>query len=321
MSFRINPILLLLLAFTTIVGSSCVKNDVKELGDAGRTYIKFLEAPEQKLFFEPFTGTKSVNLFSLRRDANSNAALNQSVTVSLKVDTAALRAYNTAHSTTFELLPDSLITVPAGFTKTGPLTYTTTFAPGEFAKEFTVALNGSKWNLSHTYAMPFTIQDAGGVIKSADKGDYIPLISVKNKYDGKYEVTGTMEDAGAALTGLFPFNYYLITTGPNSVAGYDPDYWDDYFIPIMSGGSVSGYGSFSPIFTFDANNKITSVVNRYGQPAGNGRYAQLDPSGVNAYDPATKTIQVKFFMFQPSVVPLPNPRVKFDWTLTYKGPR
>ena len=127
--------------------------------------------------------------------------------------------------------------------------------------------------------------------------------------------------ANPALTGYFPMNYHLITAGANNVDGFDPEIWVDYFIPIYNAAAVSGYGSFSPSFTFDANDNITSVINVYGQPAGNGRYAQLDPSGENKWDPATKTIKVKFFMFQPAVVPLPNPRVRFDWTMTYKGDR
>jgi len=61
-----------------------------------------------------------------------------------------------------------------------------------------------------------------------------------------------------------------------------------------------------------------SVTNAYGQPAGNTRAAELDPSGVNAYDPDSKTIKVKFFMTQKSLVPVaPYIRSQFDWTLKF----
>ncbi|HJS54436.1 MAG TPA: hypothetical protein VJ765_07835, partial [Chitinophagaceae bacterium] len=148
------------------------------------------------------------------------------------------------------------------------------------------------------------------------------LFTVKNRWDGEYEVTGTMVDvASASLTGLFPMTYWMITSGALTCDGFDPVWWEDYFIPIKSGTAVSGYGSYSPVFYFDNNNNIVDVKNIYGQPAGNGRYAELDPSGENKYDPATKTIKVKFFMFHPSAVPLPDPRVYFDWTMVYKKPR
>jgi hypothetical protein len=61
-------------------------------------------------------------------------------------------------------------------------------------------------------------------------------------------------------------------------------------------------------------------VNAYGQPASNGRYAQLDPTGVNTWDPVTKTLKVKYFMFQPSVIAV-GPRVSFNETFTYVGVR
>jgi hypothetical protein len=49
---------------------------------------------------------------------------------------------------------------------------------------------------------------------------------------------------------------------------------------------------------------------------------KIDPSGANKYDAATKTIQFKYWMIQPSLVPTPpNIRVFFDEKWTYKGAR
>ena len=149
-------------------------------------------------------------------------------------------------------------------------------------------------------------------------------VLVKNAWDGAYEVTGSMNDVGnPGLTGLFPMEYHLITSGAATVDGYDPVYWVDYFVPIQSGADVSGYGSFSPVFEFDPEtNKVIKVTNIYGQPAGNTRSAELDPSGENYYDPETQTVKVKFFMKQPSVIATPpNIRVSFDWTMKRTGDR
>ncbi|MFZ4455540.1 MAG: BT_3987 domain-containing protein [Bacteroidales bacterium] len=143
-------------------------------------------------------------------------------------------------------------------------------------------------------------------------------IGIKNMYDGEYEVDGTMVDAvNPGLTAAYPAKVWLITQGSNSVGYWDVDVWNNYFHAIKNGASFSGYGSFAPVFKFDASNNVIEVVNIYGQPAGNGRSAQLDPSGVNKYDPATKTLKVTYWMNQPGS----SHRTHFDETFTYLGPR
>lgn len=142
--------------------------------------------------------------------------------------------------------------------------------------------------------------------------DPLPII---NKYDGNYTMTGTMIDyTNSALSGKYPANVALITQSANSVAMWDLDYVRGYGHRILSGTSDSWYGDFAPVFTFDANNNVTSVTNRYGQPAGNGRSGELDPSGVNKWDPATKTLKVKYWMNQPGN----THRTLFDETFTWK---
>ncbi len=312
---------LALIALSVFALSGCIKDEVVELTDQGTTMVKIMEAPERNLFYEPFNNVKSVDLFSVRKDANSAASLNTPQAVTLTMVPGYIDRYNDANDTNFEVLPDSLYTTTV---QRSGNTYTMNMGSGEFAKDFNIQLNGAKWNLEHTYALAFAISDVAGANLSAGKDTIIVTMSVVNELDGAYEVTGEMVDAVApTLTGLFPMNYHLITAGPTTVIGYDPDYWVDYFVPILSAGAVSGYGSFVPVFTFDPEtHKITSVVNGYGQPAGNTRAGMLDPAGVNTYDPVTKTIDVSFFMTQSSVVPAaPHIRTSFHWVMTYKGAR
>lgn len=303
--------------------TSCEKDEIKDGG--GKTLVKIIDGGGDPIVLPMDVNppTETIQILDLRKDAVSEADLNTATTITLTNTQAYLNAYNTAHGTSYELLPTSAYTITAasGVTVSGS-TWTVTLAPGEFARSIYITLNKAQMDLSKQYAFGLKItQTSNGTISLAS-GDALVNPLVKNKYDGAYEVTGTMVDAGnSALTGVFPMNYHLITTGERTVAGWDPDYWVDYFIPIYNAGAVSGYGAFSPIFTFDANNNIISVTNIYGQPAGNGRYAQLDPSGINKWDPATRNIDVKFFMFQPSVVPLPNPRVRFSWHMDYVGSR
>ncbi len=322
MKFKFIQLSAVLAIVSSLFVTGCIKNDVEPVGDAGRPFLKILESPENKLFFEPFSGTRTVNLLSIRRDANSNAELNKPVTITVRLDTAAIRAYNTAHSESFKLLPDSLYTITGpGITKTGNLTYQVAFAPGEFAKDFQISLNGSKWNLSEKYAMPLLITDAGGLTISNDMDNAIALISIKNKWDGQYQITGTMVDlTNAALTGAYPSDlvWDLVTSGPNQVTVWDNVYLGIPGHIISSSGSLSYYGSFGLVVNIDpVTNKITSVTNYYGQPAGNGRSAGLDPTGANYYDPATKTFHIKYFMYQPGS----TVRTTFDETWKYIGPR
>jgi hypothetical protein len=157
----------------------------------------------------------------------------------------------------------------------------------------------------------------GGAFKLSNLTTGFIKFGIKNKYDGQYTVTGVMKDnVNAGLTDAYPENVYLITQDGTSVAFFDVDVWGDYFHAIKNGASYSGYGSYAPIFKFDANNNVISVTNIYGQPAGNGRKAELDATGVNKWDPATKTLKVKYWMIQNGVY-----RTSFDETFTYVGPR
>jgi hypothetical protein len=159
-------------------------------------------------------------------------------------------------------------------------------------------------------------------------------VAIKNKWDGVYTFSGTMTDkTNGTLTDFnnylqandpdnYPARYELRTISATSCDVYS-EWASGYYFLITSGTSYSQYGSFRPVFTFDpATNKVVSVVNAYGQPAGNGRYAQLDATGaVNAYDPGTKTVTVKWDMVGGSGVGANEVRTTFDYVFTYVGSR
>jgi len=198
---------------------------------------------------------------------------------------------------------------------------------------------------------PNAIYGLGLELISADNGFQVASnmkqvlikITVKNKYDGLYEVTGTFSDvSNATFTSRYPLEYQLVTTGPASVnvcMEINGEITPGYLFSAGGGGSY--YGSFGSQVAFDpATDVIADMRNYYGDPANaatgvghpgagsgapnyaaaNTRRITLDPSGVNAYDNATRTVKVKYFMLQPSVVP-GGPRAFFDETWTYVGPR
>ncbi len=312
----------LLAGVASMLFTSCVKDEVTDTTTQGETYVKLLEAPENKFFFEPFTEVRTLHLFSLRKDANSPAELNKPLAVKLEPNTTLIANYNAQNGSDFEILPDSLYTLDPGNPKVGSI-YEMNMAADQFAKEFTIKLDGSKWDLSKKYALGFTVTDAGGKPVIDEKKDIIVLISIKNKWDGVYVASGTLVDAASpTLTGIYDdpggygvdVEYGLETMSATECVVVDYTYTGIPALPIWAGTGWSYYGSFGLVITFDpATDEIIKAVNYYGQPAGNTRAAELDPSGVNAYDAATRTVKIKYFMLQPNaIVDPPHIRTKVD---------
>ncbi|WP_205512307.1 DUF1735 domain-containing protein [Longitalea arenae] len=229
------------------------------------------------------------------------------VTVELKPD--LVDAYNQANHTEYEVPVSSLIsivnpvvTIPRG-SRTGFLQVK--FRPSSI--------------IGHEYAL-------GLAIKSVDKANYtisgnlgsgVIAMLIKNKYDGKYKVDGTLVDlVDGSLSSTpgdpYPFEVELRTVGANSVVMWEPR---NGYYHLIGTGSV--YGEFAPVFTFDpATNKVISVTNDYGQPSpSRARSAEIDPSGANVQN-ADKSIDVKYVMKQGG-----GTRTTFDEHFTYLGPR
>lgn len=326
-----SKLLMLLFGVICSIGLvSCIKDDHIEVGDAGKTFLKFNDGPTKALFFSPFTDIKDITVFNIRRDPNSELTLNKPQSVTVKLVPQLVTDYNTEHNETFELLPASFYTyaLETGMTVNGN-DFVVNYAAGEFAKNLKIQLDGAQWvDLSKKYALAFVVSDAGGNTLSAAKDTMITFFSIKNKWDGVYEVSGTMVDVvNAALThvnvglaseGEDPLKIELRTISPTQCALFDATVVGNYAAPIWTGSAFSQYGSFSVIVEFDpATDKVVAVTNYSGQPAANTRYGQLDVSGVNEYDPATKTVTIKYNMCQPSVV-LVDPYIRTTWDEVWK---
>lgn len=242
-------------------------------------------------------------------------ANNKDVVVTLSVDTAAVSKFNSINGTSYTLLPAAGFTLPSD---------KVTIPSGQRKVQFPVKINTIALDPTKVYAFPLTIVDGGGYTISGNFGTLISIISLKNKWDGVYTVTGTMTDKGSTtITGLYPRTVQLRTQGVNTDALFDPGSGVNTFgHAISNAGSTSYYGSFSPVFTVDpTTNAITGVLNYYGQPSANNRAAKLDPSGINKFtmtaDGKTPaTFKVKYIMTESGV-----DRTSFDETWTYTGGR
>lgn len=190
---------------------------------------------------------------------------------------------------------------------------------------FVIKINTATLNPMKAYGVAFTISSISKSTAkvSSNLKTAVYKITLKNKYDGFYEVTGTMTDFTlATLTGLYPHTVNLYTSGPDqndygqTMYNFGAGYPRGEIHLIKSGANVSGYGSFAPVFKFDASDKVIAVTNYWGQPATNGRSARLDPSGINKYDPSTKKIYVKYWLVQAG-----KDRTLFEEVFTWKKAR
>jgi hypothetical protein len=306
-----------------MLASSCWKEDINEgLPNNEKTIVKLPQGEDELYSFalDAAPGDIVLDVLDVRRDVKSEKDLSATNIIKIAPAPELIDDFNAANGTSYELFTDYELDASSPFDGS---TWNLTFGPGDFAKAIKIKFDPSQLDFSKQYAMAFKIQDAGGLAVSATKNQALVEIAVKNKYDGVYVMTGTMVDlANAAITGQYPQEVALATVASNAVVMVPTDLGIPGHL-ILSGGSLSYYGSYGPTFIFDpATDKVTAVVNAYGQPAGNTRSAELNPAGLNQWNAADKSMDVMYYMKQPSVVPAaPNIRVTFDEHFEYKGPR
>jgi hypothetical protein len=181
-----------------------------------------------------------------------------------------------------------------------------------------LTINKSVLTADTTYGLYFKIQEASAGTIKADAKELLVKITLRNRWDGRYQITGTMTDVTDPTYAFTDQEVRLITTGPNS-AKIIPVRLGIEGLIIKIGGSDSYYSNFGPVLNFSNDNKISSVVNFYGQPSPNGRSAEIDASGTNSWNASNKSMNVKFWLNQPALI-TPH-RSTFNTNWTYLGER
>lgn len=309
---KIGSSLALLLLLVTF---ACIEEGTDAVSGKGTKRFR-IEADE--FVIRTFTpgATETKSLITIYRDAISEADMNESVSLTLELNEDSLDAYNADNDESF------LIVDPAAYSLSIP-PGTVTFAPGESAKTIRITLNTALLDLGLKYALPFVIKDATGgyEIKASNDKAIVQTLPI-NKYDGTYEVDGTLVDViNSAIDGscAYPYTAELHTTGAKQVWLYDPGY-GDYYQRICFAPDISRYGGCGLQIDFDDNDNVVSVYNMQEDPLPRGRYYVLNPSGENKFDAGTGTLKIKFDMryFASGV---DTYRSTFDLTLKYEGPR
>jgi hypothetical protein len=243
----------------------------------------------------------------------------QDITVTIDIDTSLLGIYNTEHSAdaaAYTPPPSSL------FKASFPITIT--IAKGQqFGQAVIPVQLSADYDFNAAYALPLKITSTSVGIISGNFGSALYSLNVRNIYDGRFSVEGTFVDlTNPAFTSDYPKTVDLVTTGATSNGYFDPNLNGGIFgYAFLNDGAGTYYGSFAPVFNFDAAGNVISVVNYYGQPSSNDRSAQLDPDGVNKMtfnsDGTPKELEVSYFLLQPGS----SVRSQFTEKFVYEGPR
>jgi hypothetical protein len=218
--------------------------------------------------------------------------------------TAMLAAYNTANGTSILPLSNSLFTVP--LTITIPAGQRNAQVPINVSS--TLALDPNK-----SYGIGLQIASVtGNYVIASNLKNLLLEFTIKNKYDGKYNLRGYHNRAGLDA----PYNavVHMITTGPNSVTMYWPAL-GNYAHPINA--ATTYYGSFTTNFIFDpaTNNLIAWDQTPY--PASLVPTVAPDPApNQSRWVPGPPAKIYAHFWYNNN----PTQRGFYD-TLTYVGPR
>ncbi len=276
---------LLLGVALSLTFTSCRKDDFvgkdNELGDNGKTILKFPEGPSKTLLFEAFTNIKPVSAFTFTRDLKSNADL--SSTASIELVKAAVPAGYT-------FLPDNLFTLQTGtkFTKTAT-GYTANFAPGDFAIDFNINLNGALLDPTAKYAVAFTIGNAAGnTVTTSTQAAITVLFTILNQWDGMYSFqsgsqitryTNGAVNTGDALMGpLVGLPDRAFTTVDGTTIAWSP---------LWANNSAVGGIDNLRFMVNPVTNQVTNLA------LGNATLRNI-AGKPNFYDPATKTFNLNF---------------------------
>lgn len=190
----------------------------KNTPDNEKSFIGFPSGMVNANYFDVFTDVKTVDVFTIKRDAKDNADLEKAANITIKSLPDAIAKYNEANETAYELLPTSIYTVSStAVTADANGDLTAKFAPGDFQTYFTIKLDGSKFDLTKKYALAYQITNADGLtVHDASKDTLYAFFAIKNKYDGDYHSTGVFHHPTAGDRTI-DRDKTLTTAGPTSV--------------------------------------------------------------------------------------------------------
>jgi hypothetical protein len=310
-----KKISLILIAFTVVLATGCMKDkgfDNQEYGikdpsgsstpgvgfnlRGGAAYIRTIG-----LDVSSTAQTIGAENITIGYYANSNAP--KDINVSIALDPSIVDDYNAANGTTIQLLDPSVYTIASQNLVIGA---------GKQNVAIDMIVNSTlTLDPSTTYAIAFRIVNVDNGVKIASNMDKNLLIfNIKNRYDGRYEVTFTNSHPTLNPTGLGgTVDVEMWTSGPNSVKIFFPDF-DGFYCPAILNGSLTAFASQEPEYTIDPTTNQVTVQNSF---AGAVTFYTMFPGYNSFYDPATRAIDTKWGYS--------NFTRQWTQNFTYLGPR
>lgn len=280
---------------------SCKQTDV--FGDiepnTDRVMAEFTDARTGSAASSDFTTeTREIDLTELRLEPRT--VTDHSTTVKIIANAVVVSDYNSANGTAYTV-------PPAG---TFVLAKEEYILRPDQRKVMVKGLIKPSALVNGQYAVGLSIAGMSKGDISGTARHVIVFLTVKNSFDGIYSLKGEAVIPGSGFTGPFSVpcseEAALGTTGTASVSLLPSQ-------PVFSAGSFTYITNLLPEITFDkSSNKVTSVTTRSG---GLALIFPFDAGYDSRYDPATKTVYVKY-----GIAPAGSGRYVID-TLAFCRPR
>lgn len=271
MKNKINKYSLALLALMASAFIACEPEGSDALLGKGSNFVRLIEGANELniLGVDLKPGDATAPLVEIVRDVNSNAELNKTASVSLKVDDKLIADYNAAQlADDPDFVP--FVALPTSIYKLSETSVQ--LASGDFNKVVNLIFDPTKMTSGVKYALGVSIDNAGEYKTRSGQGSALFQVIAKNKYHGKYYSEGYFTHPTPASSRAIGRNKDLITVNENTVS--------------TELGDLGGSG-YAMNLTVNADNSVT-ITN-----IGPGGALKTDYQK-NFYDPATKSFNLKY---------------------------
>jgi len=282
------------LLVATVV-ASCVKKDdmYKENSDeSSRKEVVQINGADDIIQYS--RDSKPTNdtfiLIDLRRYPNTEAELNQPLTVKLQLNPQLIDDYNTNNLTSFVELPSNSYALLDDISNI-------TFPAGEAVKTIQVSVDQSKLDLAQAYALGISLTDAGGAAVNTSLHNAVYGIGFKNPYEAYYKTTGFVFHPSSPRP-LDDTKYLTTVTATRSLAGLGDLYPDYYFeFDVDPSNALTNWDSgprVPPESGFMTADNPGAVDYSAAAPDAPGTDPWVQSTYNNTYDPATKTFWMHY---------------------------
>jgi hypothetical protein len=236
----------------------------------------------------------------------------EDITVTLKMDTVALDAFNASSGDSYVAPPSDVVSFPTTVVIKKGTPQTIVRATATLASDY---------DFSASYALPLTISASSYGIISSNYGSSMYSFAARNKYDGLYTLTEKQVGWGAygisdGSTYTWSYAISFVTGGQYANTIYTSD-WGSLLPAFTSSGGQTAFGVTQPLFTFDGTTNALISVTNTATPDSRNRTLSLNTAVTDSrYDPNTGTIYAAFIMNQTG-----RPSQYFYDTLVYQGSR